>query len=172
MKIPNNIVALLSLLSSPLLNCSRQPLSMPIPSHMKCIVYGRDRPILKIVPTPKPKKDHILVRVKAVGLNPVDAKEVIGDKLPHHWKISRSFIRSYVIASKIPGFDFSGTCVVDDSHDLCTGSQIFSNGDKVFGTMPPLQGSLAEYISVPLDQICAMPRNFTFLEAAALPLVG
>jgi NADPH:quinone reductase-like Zn-dependent oxidoreductase len=38
--------------------------------------------------------------------------------------------------------------------------------------MPPLQGSLAEYICVPVDQVCYMPRNYSFAQAAALPLVG
>jgi len=72
-------------------------------------------------------------------------------------------LRSYV-SNKIPGFDFAGT-VVEAQHG-------FAPGDKVFGTMPPMEGTLAEYISVPLDQICYMPKNYSFRQAAALPLVG
>ena len=45
-------------------------------------------------------------------------------------------------------------------------------GEKVFGTMPPLQGTLAEFISVPIDQVTTMPLSLKFEEAAALPLVG
>jgi reticulon-4-interacting protein 1, mitochondrial len=132
---------------------------------MKCIVYGLDRPTSRVIPTPPAgRQGHVLVRVEAVGLNPVDAKDVMGDKFPHSWKTVRSWIRSYA-SNKIPGFDFAGTCVERDSTH-------FSEGDKVFGTMPPFHGSLAEYISVPIDQLCYMPANFSFEQAAALPLVG
>ena len=112
------------------------------------------------------------MRVEAAGLNPVDAKDIMADKLPHSWTTLRSWIRSS-ISGKIPGFDFAGTCIVDNEDGPSTSDNVpFSNGDKVFGMMPPFQGTLAEYISVPLDQICAMPKNFKFEEAAALPLVG
>jgi NADPH:quinone reductase-like Zn-dependent oxidoreductase len=143
---------------------------MQLPSSMKCIIYGRDLPLVQIRPTPPARKGHVLVRVEAVGLNPVDAKDVIGDKLPHTWTYTRSWLRSYIISKNIPGFDFAGTCVDDFQH--VGDSKPFSFGDKVFGTMPPLQGTLAEYISVPIDQISSMPKNLKFEEAAALPLVG
>lgn len=102
-------------------------------------------------------------KVSAVGLNPVDAKDVMGDKLPHQWVTVRQGVQSF-LKHKIVGFDFSGTVAEDYSG--------FRYGDKVFGNMPPLQGTLAEYISVPLDQICHMPKNINFIQAAALPLVG
>jgi reticulon-4-interacting protein 1, mitochondrial len=149
---------------------SRYSAAMPLPSTMKCIVYGRDKPLVQTVPTPSPRKNHVIVRVEAAGLNPVDAKDVMGDKLPQKWTWARDLLRSYIVCGKIPGFDFSGTCVVDD--DQQSGHSKFSNHEKVFGTMPPFQGTLAEYISVPIDQICSMPQNLKFEEAAALPLVG
>jgi NADPH:quinone reductase-like Zn-dependent oxidoreductase len=150
----------------------RNFLAMPLPSCMKCIVYGRESLLLQTRPIPKPRRGHVLVRVEAAGLNPVDAKEIVGDKLPHSWTYARSCIRS-VISGKIPGFDFAGTCVVSDEvGGPKTGNDQFSDGAKVFGTMPPFQGTLAEYISVPVDQICVMPENLKFEEAAALPLVG
>jgi reticulon-4-interacting protein 1, mitochondrial len=105
----------------------------------------------------------IINKVHAVGLNPVDAKDVMGDKLPHQWATARQGVQSFV-KNKIVGFDFSGTVAEDQNG--------FRLGDKVFGNMPPLQGTLAEYISVPLDQICHMPSNVSFIQAAALPLVG
>lgn len=155
-----------------ILSYSLYSAAMPLPSSMKCIVYGREKPLVQTVPTPKPKRGHVLVRVEAAGLNPVDAKDIMADKLPHSWTTLRSWIRSS-ISGKIPGFDFAGTCIVNDDDGPSRIDNIpFSNGDKVFGIMPPFQGTLAEYISVPLDQICAMPNNFNFEEAAALPLVG
>ena len=136
-----------------------------IPLTMRCVVYGTSEPHIAIVPTPTPgqQRNHVLVRVVAAGLNPVDAKHIVGDKLPETWTFGRQRVRSY-IADKIPGFDFSGICM-EDAHG-------FGHGDKVFGTMPPFHGTLAEYISVPLDQICYMPKNYSFAQAAALPLVG
>ena len=98
-----------------------------------------------------------------MGLNPVDAKDVIGDKLPHQWMTMRKGVQS-CLKNNIVGFDFAGTVAEDQS--------FFRHGDKVFGNMPPLEGTLAEYISVPLDQIWHMPNNVNYVQAAALPLVG
>jgi NADPH:quinone reductase-like Zn-dependent oxidoreductase len=135
---------------------------------MRCIVYGKQQG-LQILTRPMPALSHntVLVKVHCSGLNPVDAKDVIGDKLPHSWTWARGLVQSF-IANKIPGIDFSGT-VVDSSEQSASS---FQPGDKVFGCMPPFQGSLAEYICVPTDQVCYMPRNYTFEQAAALPLVG
>ena len=144
---------------------------MNLPAYMKCIVYGLEVPQMQMRPTPKSRKGHILVRVEAVGLNPVDAKDVIGDKLPQSWTFIRTWLRSHIISTKIPGFDFAGTCL--ESSQLGTGDvKQFSIGEKVFGTMPPMQGTLAEFISVPIDQVATMPASLKFEEAAALPLVG
>lgn len=134
---------------------------------MRCIVYGSEQSLMrsKIIPTPQPKRSgHVLVRVHAASLNPVDAKDVLGDKLPDSWKTAKRWMRTYYLSNKIPGFDFAGTVVEDASG--------FALNDRVFGTMPPFQGTLAEYISVPVDQICYMPSNYSFEQAAALPLVG
>jgi NADPH:quinone reductase-like Zn-dependent oxidoreductase len=148
--------------------------SKNLPSKMRCIIYGGSKRGLQIVTRPTPVVSRtgntVLVKVHCAGLNPVDAKDVMGDKLPHSWTRARGLVQSY-IANKIPGFDFSGT-VVDTSSEQSEHQSSFQPGDKVFGCMPPLQGSLAEYICVPTDQICYMPRNYTFAQAAALPLVG
>lgn len=148
---------------------------------MKCIVYGKDsRPVSKTVPVPDVvgsnknnnyRAGHVLVQVHAAGLNPVDAKDVMGDKLPHSWTTVKSWLRSF-ISDKIPGFDFAGVVVCGENDKDAPPPHHFAAGDKVFGTMPPLCGTLAEYISVPIDQVCYMPSNLSFEEAAALPLVG
>lgn len=146
-----------------------------IPPLMRTIVYGKTAESYALrteITVPKPKKNQILVRVHAVGLNPVDAKSVIGDKLPR-WEGLRNFVHEHAVKGHIPGFDFAGT-VVDASKSS------FSVGAAVFGTMPPLQGTLAEYIAVPLDQVWEMPvttnsstpTTSDFVNAAALPLVG
>ncbi|GAX11814.1 hypothetical protein FisN_7Lh202 [Fistulifera solaris] len=149
-------------------------ISRQIPPLMRTIVYGKtvgSYALRHEVTVPKPKNNQILVRVHAAGLNPVDAKCVIGDKLPR-WDGLRNLVHEHAVKGHIPGFDFAGT-VVDASQSS------FALGAAVFGTMPPLQGTLAEYIAVPLDQVWEMPvssatspTSIDFVNAAALPLVG
>lgn len=129
---------------------------------MKCIKYG-DLSLIQTIAMPKAKRNHLLVQVQAAGLNPVDAKNVIGDKLPDSWKTAHSLVH-WSIRSNIPGFDFSGVCVEPFGP--------YDAGDRVFGTMPPFHGSLAEFVNVPLHQVARMPESLSFEQAAALPLVG
>jgi NADPH:quinone reductase-like Zn-dependent oxidoreductase len=111
---------------------------------------------------PAPSKNALLVRVKACGVNPVDAKGVIGDKLP---PFMRGFARR-LVDGKIAGFDLSG--VVEHAPPGCG----FAVGDEVYGAVPPFRGALAELVSVPLDQVAAKPQSLTHEEAAALVLPG
>ena len=111
---------------------------------------------------PTSKGDSVLCHVACAGLNPVDAKGLVGDKLPEWLSgVGRSAIEGCVV-----GFDFSGTVV------RAPESSNFKPGDAIFGTAPPMVGTFAEEIEVPLDQVAAKPPSLTFSEAAALPLVG
>jgi reticulon-4-interacting protein 1, mitochondrial len=166
-------------------------------STMKCIVYGRTLGSYhsvanRSIPTLVNANTTVLVRVHAVGLNPVDAKGVVGDKVP---AVMRPWLHRLVTAGKIPGFDFSGTVVQQQQTEKeeeyegtsnNSNQQQFQCGQAVFGIMPPFQGTLAEYIRVPTDQIWHMPKqiksagdddddpptNEDFIQAAALPLAG
>lgn len=133
----------------------------PSSSIMQAIVYGIDGQIASVTrQRPVSRPGHVLVKVEAVGLNPVDAKFLVGDKLPA-WTMS---LTKRLLKNCIIGLDFCGV-VQQDSQGLC-------RGDRVYGDMPPLSGSLAEYILAPVDQLTLAPRNLTPLELAALPLVG
>lgn len=121
---------------------------------------------------PKRTRSTALVRVHACGVNPVDAKYVIGDKLPESW-MPWAARRA---TGHTPGFDFSGIVVdVDDRNALG-----LSAGDEVYGFAcnpihffkAKLRGSFAQLIAAPLDQIARKPRALSHVEAAALPLVG
>jgi NADPH:quinone reductase-like Zn-dependent oxidoreductase len=102
-------------------------------------------------------RNHVLVRVRAAGLDPVDAKHVIGDKLPSFM----NFLSHRIVQGSIIGFEFSGQIVTDDSG-------CYQPGDAIFGTMPPFAGTLAEYVVAPNDQIAIclpiypMPRQHVF----------
>jgi alcohol dehydrogenase len=132
---------------------------------MKAIIYGHRHVEEAQLPLPFNERNHVLVKVHAVGLNPVDAKDVLGDKLPHSWSKTREFIKTHFVENHVIGFDFSGDVVASSVSE-------YQPGDAVFGTMPPRQGSCAQYISAPTDQISKKPSVLSYEEAASLPLVG
>jgi NADPH:quinone reductase-like Zn-dependent oxidoreductase len=152
-----------------------------LPAVRHCIVYGKEDGTLREetqqLPTVTDQPDHVWVRVHAVGLNPVDAKNVVGDKFPHHWRIVRSWVRSALVAGTIPGFDYAGTVAALPKHGRalkCNADDLpaLKVGDAVFGTMPASQGTLATYIAAPRHQMWHKPESLSFVQAAALPLVG
>ena len=107
-------------------------------------------------PTPVPAADEILVRIRAVSLNPVDTKvrKLIG---PEDLKSPR-----------ILGFDAVGIVesVGASVKNFSPGDEVFYSGDV---TRP---GSNAEFQVVQAALVAKKPTSFTFAEAAALPLVA
>ena len=94
------------------------------------------------------------VKVSFAGLNPVDAKFCIGDKLP---EILKPLTRRWM-NDKTVGFDFAGEVVEVGPSKLESAESLFRHGDEVWGDMPaPMTsshtGSLAEYVIVPQDQV-------------------
>jgi NADPH:quinone reductase-like Zn-dependent oxidoreductase len=141
-----------------------------VPTHARGIYYGEfQQPVYeKSVPLQKQKRnndDEVLVQVHAVGLNPVDAKQVIGDKLHYDWTRLRRWTHNWMVQDTRVGFDFAGV-VLQNNHPQ------YPRGTRVFGTMPPLKGSCADYLEVPVHQLAKAPGSLTLEEAAALPLVG
>jgi NADPH:quinone reductase-like Zn-dependent oxidoreductase len=108
-----------------------------------------------------PNRKYVLVTVVAAGVNPVDAKWLYGDKVP-----ALLFLIQKYLNHRICGIDFAG--IVTEAQP---GSG-FIAGDEVFGTVPPSLGSFAEVVRVPTDFINLKPKNLTFKESAACPLVG
>lgn len=108
------------------------------------------------VPLPVPAIGEALVRVRAAGVNPIDAKTRAGGG-------AAALIRDY---PAILGVDFCGTIErpAFDSHP-------FQPGDEVYGMVPVprLSGSYAEYLSVPVIAIAPAPRSLTAVQSAAVP---
>jgi NADPH:quinone reductase len=101
------------------------------------------------VPRPVPGPGSILVAVKAAGLNPSDAKNVLGKM--HQTKVPRT-----------PGRDFAGI-VVEGAEAYPVGAEVFgSGGDLGFAS----DGSHAEYVKVPVEAVQPKPRALTFEQAA------
>lgn len=109
------------------------------------------RPILK--------PGHVLIRVYATSVNPIDCK-----------------IRSGVVAEVSPDFpailhgDVSGVIeeIADDIADFEIGDEIYGFAGGLKGT----NGALAEYMLVDAKLIAKKPKSLSLLECAALPLAS
>ena len=135
---------------------------------MKAAVYDRnsEQGVAVVEKEPllerKARSGTALVRVVAAGLNPVDAKFQVGDKFSDSLETP---LRRFMDGRGV-GFDLAGV-VLDAPPDAP-----FGMGDLVYGAVPPLTGSVAQVVEVPLHQLARKPKSLTFAQAAALPLVG
>jgi NADPH:quinone reductase-like Zn-dependent oxidoreductase len=107
------------------------------------------------VDVPQPKKDEVLIKVRAAAINPVD------------WKIMRGDFPGK--SSGTVGLDVSGVVEQigpDTTTDLKVGDEIYADAIETGG------GSFAEYVAVQTVAASRKPSNIGFAEAAALPLAG
>jgi NADPH:quinone reductase-like Zn-dependent oxidoreductase len=111
------------------------------------------------VERPSPISTEVLVRVIAAGVNPVDVKTRRGDGVSR-WVGPPPFV---------PGWDVAG--VVEA---MGYGVTRFEVGDLVYGMprFPRAAGAYGEYVTAPSRQLARMPRGFSPVEAAALPLAA
>lgn len=102
---------------------------------------------------------QVLVKVVAAGINPVD------------WKVLRGDARAFSGWRRPPsvlGADFAG--VVHKVGEAVSSCQV---GDSVFGLVPAFKGgAYAQFVAVETENFVTMPRNLSFIEAAAVPLVA
>lgn len=129
---------------------------------MKALVlksYGKHARLdFETLPRPAIKENEILVKVHAVGLNPIDYMIPAGTFKP-------------VLRLTLPavmGSDLAGTVVE-------TGSQVtrFRTGDAVYASVFDMdKGSLAEYAAVPESAAALKPETLSFTQAASLPMVS
>ncbi len=110
------------------------------------------------LPTPKPGRGEVLVRVGAAALNPIDL-----------------YIRSGAVAMPlpkpyVPGCDLAGTVEA-----VGPDARRFKPGDRVWGSNQGLlgrQGTFAEYASVAEEWLYPTPAGVSDADAAAVALVG
>src|SRR5215469_8737690 len=110
------------------------------------------------LPRPTLRPNQVLVRIKASGVNPLDAKIRAG-------KASHAKQRLPAVL----GVDMAG--IVEE---VGPGVTAFRRGDEVYGMaggVGGLQGTLAEFIAVDTDLLAHKPRNLSMREAAAPPLI-
>lgn len=121
--------------------------------------YGTaDEFVLEDAPVPSPGPGHVRIRVICAAVNPID------------WKM-RSGAQAAVIRRPFPlilGLDCSG--VVDA---VGPGVTAYAVGDEVFSSPDHKRdGTYAEFVVIPADQLARKPANLTHAEAASLPLVA
>ncbi|MFH9425277.1 NADP-dependent oxidoreductase [Streptomyces sp. NPDC017529] len=107
-------------------------------------------------PEPRPLPTEVLVRVKAIGLNPLEARLRAGE---------------FPLIGRPPfilGWDISG--VVEEG----SLTYRFRPGDEVFGMplFPRAANAYAEVVSAPALHLAPKPASLSHVEAAALPVVG
>jgi NADPH:quinone reductase-like Zn-dependent oxidoreductase len=129
---------------------------------MKAIVLtgfgGVENLVFRDIPTPVPADGEVLVEVKAISTNPVDAKTRAGKGAANQLKDENPIIL---------GWDISG--VVTESK-----SSLFKAGDEVFGMVnfPGHGRAYAEYVAAPADQLTIKPGAISHAEAAAASLAA
>jgi NADPH:quinone reductase-like Zn-dependent oxidoreductase len=132
---------------------------------MKAIVYSRygtpDNLQLTNVDTPVPRKDEVLVKVRAVSLNASDWEGLRGK--PLYSRINGPFRpRHHILGSDIAGsVEATGPGVTR-----------FHPGDDVFADILSYMGGFAEYVCVPQSVLEPVPDGMSYEDAAALPQAG
>ena len=102
------------------------------------------------------KENEVLVKVSAIGINPIDIKAR-----------SNSYVLTYLSGEERPvilGWDVSGT-VMAAGRDVTE----FKAGDAVFGMInfPGRGNAYAEYVAAPTSELSKKPANLSHEEAAA-----
>lgn len=121
--------------------------------------YGAaDELIYEATQRPEAQAGEALVRVRAIGVNPVD------------WKTRQGRYDTGPIETPlILGWDIAG--VVEATG---TGVDQFTPGDDVFGMVrfPEFGDTYADYVAAPVSDLAKKPATLSCVEAAAVPLVG
>lgn len=108
--------------------------------------------------TPKIKHDEVLVQVRSIGINPVDAKTRQGAGIYKYGNVSNQ-------SDLILGWDISGIVTA-------TNSRRFNIGDEVFGMVnfPGVGNAYAEYVAAPAQHLALKPAIISHQDAAACTL--
>lgn len=126
---------------------------------MRALVLEKTGELLQTrdLPVPSPGPGHVLVRVAAGSVNPLDVK--IRDGQAAHARVE---------PPAILGIDLAGVIT-----EVGPGVTRFAPGDEVYGMaggVGGVPGSLAEYSAADADLLARKPAALTMVQAAALPL--
>ena len=131
---------------------------------MKAIVLkdfgSADNLQIEELPTPEIKDDEVLVKIKAISINPIDAKTRSGKGMATRLK---------EFPPIIIGWDISGVVI-----EVGSSVSNFKKDDEVFGMInfPGHGKAYAEYVAAPSSHIAIKPKNISFEQAAAATLAA
>lgn len=123
---------------------------------------GPEKLILEEVPQPEPEAGQVLVRVRAAALNHRDAFITRG--LYPNIRLPR------VLGSDCCGEAGGAEVVVDPTVGWGPDERVWYPDATILGM--PLDGTFAQYVAVPQDNVHPKPGHLSVEEAAALPLAG
>ena len=111
------------------------------------------------VPMPEPGAGQVRVRAHAAGVNPADVFATTGSPWP--MRIATGLLRP---RRPVRGHDVAGVIVAVGRkvHGLSIGDRVFGEG----------QGTFAEACLARADRLALIPGEWTFEEAAAVPMAG
>ena len=113
---------------------------------------------IREVRIPEIKPDEVLVRVKSVGINPVDNMITRGDV-----KLITPYSFPLTIGNELAG-------VIEKTGEKVTE---FKEGDRVFSRLPTDKiGAFAEYVAINKKDLAKIPEYLSFNEAASIPLTA
>lgn len=141
------------------LACTHVHACPEIPATMRAVQLvahgGPEKLVIGNMPVPAPAAGEVLVRISAASVNPVDWKIRVSEGLKLKFPV-------------VQGADASGVVVA-----LGKGVSRFKCGDAVamFLDAAP-QGGYAEYAVAALPYVVPKPKDLSFREAAAYPLVA
>ena len=113
---------------------------------------------IREVSIPEIKPDEVLVRVKSVGINPVDNMITRGEV-----KLITPYSFPLTIGNELAGIiEKIGERVIE-----------FKEGDRVFSRLSTNKiGAFAEYVAINKKDLAKIPEYLSFNEAAAIPLTA
>ncbi|UPK69959.1 NADP-dependent oxidoreductase [Chitinophaga filiformis] len=118
---------------------------------------GTDKLIYQDIEKPQISSGHILVKIKAIGLNPMDVYIRSNEQMIDHFLGTERPV--------ILGWDIAGD-IVEKADDVID----FEKGDAVFGIT--MGKAYAEYVAVNASMMANKPENISYQEAAGIPVAG
>jgi NADPH:quinone reductase-like Zn-dependent oxidoreductase len=107
------------------------------------------------IPRPALTAGHVVIKVEAAAVNPID------------WKIRKGEMKMMVRGH----FPMTlGGEVAGEIAEVAPDVTRFKVGDKVYSLVPNEQGGYAEFISVPADVAGARPGGLDAIQAASIPV--
>ncbi|KAH9477838.1 Dehydrogenase azaJ [Psilocybe cubensis] len=129
--------------------------------HLAAILTSKGSPFdIAYRTTPTPGPDEVLVEVKAIAINPIDAYQ----------RLSGFVIDSYpaVIGSDVGGVIIAAG--INVSTDLQPGTRVSAFAPCFFRRGAPDYGAFQERVLIPASNVALLPEKISFKEASLFPM--